>query len=79
MAVTNNYQPGRYGHQDDPHRQEPRRTIISQGISAGHGQNGYRGLVKILKRTPPERETTHRCELTSMGDNGPTPFAYIKK
>jgi len=40
---------GRYRNQDDPHRQNTKSTIVSKGISAGHGQNTYRGQVKILK------------------------------
>ena len=40
---------GRHRHQDDPHRQEHPQHHRLQGISAGHGQNSYRGLVKILK------------------------------
>ena len=41
---------GRHRHQDDPHRQEHRSTIISKGISAGRGQNTYRGLVQSRRR-----------------------------
>ena len=42
---------GRHRHQDDPHRQEhPKSTIVSKGISAGQGQNSYRGQVKVLPK-----------------------------
>ena len=39
----------RYRHQDDPHREKHQEHIISKGISAGHGQNTYRGLVRVMK------------------------------
>ncbi len=41
-----------------------RSTIVSKGISAGRGQNAYRGLVKILPGAPKARATTRsatRC------------------
>ncbi len=39
---------GRYRHQDDPHRQAHQVDHRRKGISAGHGQQSYRGLVRVL-------------------------------
>ena len=55
---------GRHRHEDDPHRQEHASTIVSKGISAGHGQNTYRGLVKIHEGADRTRAITRsaiRC------------------
>jgi Fe-S cluster assembly protein SufB len=48
VAITNNRQQADTG-TDDPHRQNTSSTIISKGISAGHGQNTYRGLVRCSR------------------------------
>ena len=63
MAVTNNHQQADTGTKMIHIGKNTRSTIISKGISAGHGQNTYRGLVRILKR-PRTRATTRsatRC------------------
>ena len=44
-----------------------RSTIISKGISAGHGQNSYRGLVKIMKNADKAKNYT-QCDSLLMGD-----------
>ena len=49
VAVTNNYQQADTGTKMIHIGKNTRSTIVSKGISAGHGQNSYRGLVKILK------------------------------
>ena len=49
VAVTNNYQQADTGTKMVHIGKNTRSTIISKGISAGHGQNSYRGLVKIQK------------------------------
>ena len=49
MAVTNNYQQADTGTKMVHIGKNTRSTIVSKGISAGHGQNSYRGLVKIQK------------------------------
>ena len=47
VAVVNNQPAGRHRHEDDPHRQAtPKSTIVSKGISAGQGNNSYRGQVQ---------------------------------
>ena len=55
-----------------------RSTIISKGISAGHGQNTYRGLVKIVKGAAAARNYT-RCDSMLIGDQcGAHTFPYIE-
>ncbi|MEO6324594.1 MAG: Fe-S cluster assembly protein SufB, partial [Thermoanaerobaculia bacterium] len=49
VALTNNYQQADTGTKMIHIGKNTRSTIISKGISAGHGQNTYRGEVKILK------------------------------
>src|SRR6185369_12418748 len=49
VAVTNNYQQADTGTKMVHIGKNTKSTIISKGISAGHGQNSYRGLVKIAK------------------------------
>src|ERR1700681_3946561 len=55
-----------------------RSTIISKGISAGHGQNTYRGLVKILPSAHAARNFT-QCDSLLMGARcGAHTFPYIE-
>jgi Fe-S cluster assembly protein SufB len=55
-----------------------RSTIVSKGISAGHGQNVYRGLVKILKGAEGARNYT-QCDSMLIGHNcGAHTFPYIE-
>ena len=49
VAVTNNYQQADTGTKMVHIGKNTRSTIVSKGISAGHGQNSYRGLVKVQK------------------------------
>jgi len=53
-------------------------TIISKGISAGHGQNAYRGLVKVLPGADGARNHT-QCDSLLMGPHcGAHTFPYIE-
>ena len=53
-------------------------TIVSKGISAGHGQNTYRGLVKILKGAERARNYS-QCDSLLLGDKcGAHTFPYIE-
>jgi Fe-S cluster assembly protein SufB len=53
-------------------------TIVSKGISAGHGQNTYRGQVKILKGAAGARNYT-QCDSLLIGDKcGAHTFPYIE-
>jgi Fe-S cluster assembly protein SufB len=55
-----------------------RSTIVSKGISAGHGQNTYRGLVRILPSAHGARNFT-QCDSLLMGsDCGAHTFPYIE-
>ena len=54
-----------------------RSTIVSKGISAGHGQNTYRGQVKILKGATGARNYS-QCDSMLIGDQcGAHTFPYI--
>jgi len=55
-----------------------RSTIVSKGISAGYGQNTYRGLVQILKNADGSRNYT-QCDSLLIGDKcGAHTFPYIE-
>ena len=55
-----------------------RSTIISKGISAGHGQNSYRGLVKVLKGADNARNYS-QCDSLLMGNTcGAHTFPYLE-
>ena len=55
-----------------------RSTIVSKGISAGRGQNTYRGLVKILPSAEGARNYT-QCDSLLMGDRcGAHTFPYME-
>ena len=67
VAVTNNYQQADTGTKMIHVGRNTRSTIISKGISAGHGQNTYRGLVKIDKGATGARNYS-QCDSLLMGD-----------
>src|SRR3979411_1656163 len=53
-----------------------RSTIVSKGISAGHGQNTYRGMVKITKKAQGARNYS-QCDSLLLGDKcGAHTFPY---
>jgi Fe-S cluster assembly protein SufB len=55
-----------------------RSTIVSKGISAGHGQNSYRGLVKVTAGAEGARNYT-QCDSLLMGDKcGAHTFPYME-
>ena len=56
VAVTNNYQQADTGTKMIHLGKNTRSTIVSKGISAGHSQNSYRGLVKISPRAEGARK-----------------------
>ena len=68
VAVTNNYQQADTGTKMIHIGRNTRSTIVSKGISAGHGQNSYRGLVKVLPSAINARNHT-QCDSLLMGDN----------
>src|SRR5499427_7151316 len=78
VAVTNNYQQADTGTKMVHIGANTRSTIISKGISAGHGQNAYRGLVKILPSATGARNFT-QCDSLLMGaDCGAHTFPYVE-
>jgi len=78
VAVTNNYQQADTGTKMVHIGRNTRSTIVSKGISAGHGQNSYRGLVKILPSATNARNFT-QCDSLLMGDQcGAHTFPYME-
>ena len=55
-----------------------RSTIVSKGISAGHGQNTYRGLVKMLPSAHGARNFTQCDSLLMGGKCGAHTFPYVE-
>ena len=77
MALTNNYQQADTGTKMIHLGKNTRSTIISKGISAGHGQNTYRGLVRIMPGAAGARNYS-QCDSLLIGDQcGAHTFPYI--
>jgi Fe-S cluster assembly protein SufB len=77
VAVTNNRQQADTGTKMIHIGKNTRSTIVSKGISAGHGQNTYRGLVKIMKSAMGARNYS-QCDSMLIGDQcGAHTFPYI--
>ena len=57
---------------------DTRSTIVSKGISAGHGQNTYRGLVKMLPSAHGARNFTQCDSLLMGGQCGAHTFPYVE-
>jgi Fe-S cluster assembly protein SufB len=78
VALTANRQQADTGTKMIHIGKNTRSTIISKGISAGHGNNTYRGLVKILPRAGNARNYT-QCDSLLLGDRcGAHTFPYIE-
>ena len=78
VALTNNYQQADTGTKMIHIGKNTRSTIVSKGISAGHGQNTYRGQVKIMKGAQGARNYT-QCDSLLIGDKcGAHTFPYIE-
>jgi Fe-S cluster assembly protein SufB len=78
VAVANNYQQADTGTKMIHIGKNTKSTIVSKGISAGHGQNSYRGLVKIQKGAENARNYS-QCDSLLMGDLcGAHTFPYIE-
>ena len=67
VAITNNYQQADTGTKMIHIGKNTRSTIIAKGISAGHAQNTYRGLVRVLKSAEGARNHT-QCDSLLIGD-----------
>ena len=78
VAVTNNLQQADTGTKMIHIGPNTRSTIISKGISAGHAQNSYRGLVKMFPTAENSRNYT-QCDSLLMGDKcGAHTFPYME-
>jgi Fe-S cluster assembly protein SufB len=78
VALTNNRQQADTGTKMIHIGKNTRSTIVSKGISAGKGQNCYRGLVKILKGATNSRNYT-QCDSLLLGDKcGAHTVPYIE-
>ncbi|HWP56324.1 MAG TPA: Fe-S cluster assembly protein SufB [Candidatus Acidoferrales bacterium] len=78
VALTNNYQQADTGTKMIHIGKNTKSTIISKGISAGHGQNSYRGLVKIMKGATGARNYS-QCDSLLLGDKcGAHTFPYLE-
>ena len=78
VALTNNYQQADTGTKMIHIGKNTTSTVVSKGISAGHGQNTYRGLVKIQKGAKGARNYT-QCDSLLIGDQcGAHTFPYIE-
>jgi Fe-S cluster assembly protein SufB len=76
--LTNNRQQADTGTKMIHIGRDTRSTIVSKGISAGHGSNAYRGLVKVLKGAIGARNHT-QCDSLLMGpDCAAHTFPYIE-
>jgi Fe-S cluster assembly protein SufB len=78
VATVNNYQQADTGTKMIHIGRNTRSTIVSKGISAGHGQNSYRGLVKILPSAHGARNFTQCDSLLMGGSCGAHTFPYVE-
>ena len=78
VALANHYQQADTGTKMIHIGRNTRSTIVSKGISAGRGQNTYRGLVKVLSSAEGARNYT-QCDSLLMGDKcGAHTFPYME-
>src|SRR5436305_9336005 len=78
VAMVKDYQQADTGTKMIHIGKNTKSTIISKGISAGHGQNTYRGLVKIMKGASGARNYS-QCDSLLLGDKcGAHTFPYLE-
>ena len=78
VAVTNNYQQADTGTKMMHVGKNTRSRIVSKGISAGHSNNSYRGLVQVGKNAHNSRNFS-QCDSLLLGDRcGAHTFPYIE-
>jgi Fe-S cluster assembly protein SufB len=78
VATTNNWQQADTGTKMIHLGRNTRSTIVSKGISAGHGQNTYRGQVRIAKNAQNARNYS-QCDSLLIGDQcGAHTFPYLE-
>ncbi len=78
VATVNNHQQADTGTKMIHIGPNTRSTIVSKGISAGHGENTYRGLVKILPSAAGARNFTQCDSLLMGGRCGAHTFPYVE-
>ena len=76
VAVTNNYQQADTGTKMIHLGRNTRSTIVSKGISAGHSQNSYRGLVKVSPKAEGARNHSQCDSLLLSSTCGAHTFPY---
>jgi Fe-S cluster assembly protein SufB len=78
VALTNHYQQADTGTKMIHVGKNTHSTIVSKGISAGRGQNSYRGLVKIMPGAENARNFS-QCDSLLLGDRcGAHTFPYLE-
>jgi Fe-S cluster assembly protein SufB len=78
VAVVNNHQQADTGTKMIHVGKNTRSTIVSKGISAGHGNNSYRGRVQVLPKASGARNYT-QCDSMLVGNQcGAHTFPYIE-
>ena len=78
VALTANYQQADTGTKMTHIGKNTKSTIVSKGISAGHGQNTYRGLVRVQPRATGARNYS-QCDSLLLGDQcGAHTFPYVE-
>jgi Fe-S cluster assembly protein SufB len=78
VAVTNNYQQADTGTKMIHIGKNTHSHIVSKGISAGHSQNSYRGLVKVVENASNARNYS-QCDSLLLGDKcGAHTFPYME-
>lgn len=78
VALTNKRQQADTGTKMIHIGKNTKSTIVSKGISAGHGQNSYRGLVKVTKKAEGARNYS-QCDSMLMGEKcGAHTFPYLE-
>ncbi|RQW82246.1 MAG: Fe-S cluster assembly protein SufB, partial [Geobacter sp.] len=78
VALTNHYQQADTGSKMIHIGRNTHSTIVSKGISAGHGSNAYRGLVKVLAGAENARNHTRCDSLLMSPDCAAHTFPYIE-
>ena len=78
VALTNHYQQADTGSKMIHIGRNTKSTVVSKGISAGHGQNSYRGLIRVLPMAENARNYT-QCDSLLLGNTcGAHTFPYIE-
>jgi Fe-S cluster assembly protein SufB len=78
VALTNHYQQADTGTKMIHIGRNTSSTIVSKGISAGHGQNSYRGLVRMGKKAAQSRNFS-QCDSLLIGEKcGAHTFPYLE-